>query len=137
MTRTIRSLCAVTLGTMASALLAGTAEAGRRFTGDVIISENSPNALYRTAVGDMHDIRNSSDSVQYVNCMLSGSTSSNLVRCTARNRSSRTLQCYSRDSRIVNAVAGKTDYGWIRFSSHRFLGTCGTVDFFSGSESLP
>jgi hypothetical protein len=128
---------------LASAVMVTSFVTGVCFAGDksvpysaVNVSKNDNGSGY--AAGVLGNTRNSADSVQYIQCTVSGQAGSNTqyVSCSAKNTAGVTLSCGSSDNNITTMARNISGDSVVLFTVDP-AGACSLLYVVNGSLSAP
>jgi hypothetical protein len=87
--------------------------------------------------GSMGSARNSSNSVEYIECDIQNYPSNGgLAVCTARNAAGATYYCVATDDSLVAAVRGLTSDAWLLFQMNS-SGDCTLLEVDVSSDNAP
>ena len=88
------------------------------------------------ASGTLTGARYSADSKQYIGCSFSHPSLGLIVDCSARDKTGKSLSCWSNDARFVDAVKAITDSSFIFFTVTPDTGSCGELVVTNNSSFL-
>jgi len=110
----------------------GAAWAGAKTSYPVVI-----NTTTRTANGALGSARNSTDTVQYIGCLIGVTNSyTEFVRCFARNSAGTTVGCYSNNYNFIDAVQTINSDSYINFT-YDVGGGCTLLEVTTSSITEP
>ena len=120
----------ILIAALACAVVGGTASAGFKLSGPVVISGT-------LAFGTVGDARASANTVEYIGCSVTGSTTSGLsATCGARDANSNNKSCSTSDPGLVQVAANVKAFSWIAFT-HNTSGQCLTLAVYNYSYYPP
>lgn len=88
------------------------------------------------AAGTMTGARYSADSTQYIGCSYSHGSLGLIVDCSARDKTGKSLGCWSNDTRFVNVVKAITDSSYIVFIVPPGTSSCSELTITNSSAFL-
>jgi len=109
--------------------------AGNRDNREVIVGYIVGNAT-GGATGGVNAARYSSDSKQYIGCIIRGTTSYSSVTCFAADKTGATFACSTTDPNMIKTVRTMTNYSFLRFFTGADRSTCDGIEVFNYSDYL-
>lgn len=123
-------LCAVAI---LGAVIGGNALAGQKSVATMNVDTGAGQAW-----GAIGDIRNASDSVQYLDCgTIASPGSPPYVQCTGRDSSLHVFSCFSYDSTVVSAVQSLSSDSYVYLEWNTNNGEIAYIDISTGSSYTP
>jgi hypothetical protein len=102
--------------TWMKAVVAVTVLAGAgAFAGERLILPVVIDTVNRKAEGAIGSARNSADTVQYLGCSVSATTTGTSIQCVARNAAGTQVQCNTSSPNLINAALSIQTDNYLRF----------------------
>jgi hypothetical protein len=124
------------LGMLASLVAVPAAFAGYKESSTLVVTRAPSGAVYVEG-SSLGEVRNSSNSTEFVGCYLAAGSGLTAVQCMARSSNGTVGVCYSYAPEIVAAVQTLTDASAISFVAKASDGSCESVQVRTISSLVP